>query len=113
MAADLTELVAEARRLSGLIDAGVRALRESSAALAEAEHAYRRSKAEAWVVCRGDLAKEREAHVDSACADLRRDRDLREGERQAALEALRSRRVQLSALQSILAATRSEMELAR
>jgi len=113
MAADLPELVVEARRISGLIDSGVRALRESAQAVADAEHAYRRAKAEAWIVCRGDLAKEREAQVDGATADLRRTRDLAEAERQAALEALRSRRVQLSAIQSILAATRSEMELAR
>lgn len=110
---ELPDLVAEARRISQLIDAGVQALRSSAAELADAEHAYRKAKAEAWVVVRGELAKDREAQVDAACADLRRERDLREGERQAALEALRSRRVQLSALQSILAATRTEMDLAR
>ena len=110
---NLAELVAEARRLSGLIDAGVRALHESALDVAEAEHAYRKAKAEAWVVVKGELAKDREAQVDAACADLRRVRDVAEGNRQAALEALRSRRVQLSALQSILSATKTEMDLAR
>lgn len=110
---DVSDLVHEARRLSSLIDAGVKALHESARSLADAEHAYRRAKAEAWVMVKGELAKDREAQVDAAVADLRRERDLCEGQRLAALEALRSRRTQLSALQSILAATRSEIELAR
>jgi hypothetical protein len=40
----------------------------------------------------------------------RAERDLAEEERQAALEALRSRRTQLSALQSILSAMRADQE---
>lgn len=46
-------------------------------------------------------------------ADARRVRDLAEGMRQAGLEAVRSRRAQISALQSLLSADRSEMEIAR
>lgn len=109
----LEEMMTEARRLSGLIDAGVRALHESAQQVAHAEHAYRKAKAAAWLTVDGELAKDREAQVDAVTADLRRDRDLAEGGRLAALEALRSRRTQLSALQSLLAATRSEMEMAR
>jgi hypothetical protein len=118
------ELTAEAFRLSGLIDQGVTALREQSKALATAERNYRRSKAEAWVRCPNDphdrkggdrewTAARREAWVDAECADLRYERDLAEGMRQAALEAVRARRAQLSALQSILAAERAEAEFAR
>lgn len=113
MDGDLRDIIVEARRLSDLIDRGIEALRRSSEELAKAENAYRHAKAAAWVTCEGTLAKEREAEVDSITADLRLTRDMAEGQRQAALEALRSRRAQLSALQSILTATRTEMELAR
>lgn len=110
---DLSDLIVEARRLSTLIDKGVEALRESSREVAEAENAYRHAKARAWVTVEGDLAREREAHVDAATADMRMLRDLAEAKRASALEALRSRRAQLSALQSILNVQRSEIELAR
>lgn len=111
--ADLTGIIEEARRLSALIDRGVDALRQSAEAVAVAERDYRLAKARAWVEVDGDLAKEREAQVDAVTADLRATRDVAEGTRQAALEALRSRRAQLDALRSILSASRSEMELAR
>ena len=115
MADDLHDLMVEARRLSGLIDAGVDALRRSAVDVADAEHAYRKAKAEAWLQVAGwdGLAGQKQAEVDSACADARRVRDVAEATRQAALEALRSRRSQLDALRSILSASRSEMELAR
>jgi hypothetical protein len=115
MASDaaLHELIDEARRLSALIDGGVKVLRESAEALAIAERDYRLGKARAWLRVDGDLAREREANVDSATAELRMARDVAEGTRQAALEALRSRRSQLDALRSILSATRADMELAR
>lgn len=109
----LADLVAEARRLSVLIDRGVDALREASEQLARAENAYRHAKAKAWLTADGELAKERESYVDAMTADLRMVRDMHEGTRQASLEALRSRRAQVSAIQSILAATRSEMEMGR
>lgn len=111
--AALAEIIEEARRLSGLIDRGVEALRQSAEALAIAEQEYRKAKAKAWLVAAGDLAREREANVDSRTADLRMARDLAEGTRQAALEALRSRRSQLDAVRSILSATRADIELAR
>lgn len=110
---ELQGVVEEARRLSALIDNGVKALAAAGEEVARAEHAYREAKAKAWLMVSGTLAKDREAQVDGSTADLRLARDLAESKRQAALEALRARRVQLSALQSILAATRSEMELAR
>lgn len=109
---ELTDLIGEARRLSALIDRGVDALRTSSEEVARSENAYRHARARAWMQVTGDLAKEREAFVDGATADLRMARDIAEGQRQAAVEALRSRRAQLDALRSILSATRSEMELA-
>lgn len=112
MSADLADLAGEARRLSALIDRGVAALRQASFDFAEAEHAYRSAKAVAYLGTEGTVA-EREAVVYGLVGELRRARDLADGERLAALEAVRSRRTQLSALQSLLAAHRSEADFAR
>lgn len=109
---DLETLTAEAHRLSGLLDKGVAALREAGIAYAEAEHDYRKAKAEAYLVTGGTVA-EREAQAYGMVGDRRRSRDLADAGRVAALEAVRSRRTQLSALQSLLAAHRSEADFAR
>lgn len=110
---DLATLTAEAWRLSQLLDKGVTALREAAVAYAEAEHEYRERKAMAYLETESGTVAEREAHVYAVVGDFRRRRDLADGARLAALEAVRSRRAQLSALQSVLAAHRSESELAR
>lgn len=107
------ELTRELLRLSRLVDDGVKALADQARELAEAEHDYRLAKAQAWLVAPAGTVPERESWVDGQCADARRRRDLAEGMRVAALEALRSRRAQLSALQSVLAAHRAEAEFAR
>jgi hypothetical protein len=109
---DLETLTAEAHRLSALLDRGVQALREAAVAYAEAEHAYRRAKSEAYLTTVGTVA-EREAQTYGSVGGLRRDRDLADAARLASLEAVRSRRTQLSALQSLLAAHRSEADFAR
>lgn len=113
MHTDLATLTAEAWRLSGLLDKGIAALRDAAAAYAEAEHEYRERKAMAYLETESGTVAEREAHVYALVGDFRRRRDLADGYRLAALEAVRSRRAQLSALQSVLAAHRSESELAR
>lgn len=113
MHTDLATLTAEAWRLSQLLDKGLAALREAAVAYAEAEHEYRERKAHAYLETEHGTVAEREAHVYALVGDFRRRRDLADGQRLAALEAVRSRRAQLSALQSILAAHRSESELAR
>ena len=110
---DLETLTAEAWRLSGLLDKGVAALRDAAVAYAEAEHEYRERKAHAYLETEQGTVAEREAHVYAMVGDYRRRRDLADGQRLAALEAVRSRRAQLSAIQSVLAAHRSEAELAR
>ena len=109
----LAELIAEASRLSGKIDEGVRHLSRSAGAAADAERVYRLRKAKAWLTIPNGTVPERQAQVDAAVADERHARDIAEGERLAALEALRSRRGQLSALQSIAAAYRAEAEHSR
>ncbi len=113
MHTDLATLTAEAWRLSQLLDKGLAALRDAAVAYAEAEHEYRERKAMAYLETESGTVAEREAHVYALVGDFRRRRDLADGQRLAALEAVRSRRAQLSALQSILAAHRSESELAR
>lgn len=105
----LAELAAEAFRLSGKIDEGVRHLNTSATESANAEHAYRLARAEAWFEAEG-TAKHREDAVNAATADQRKVRDLAEAGRQASLEALRSRRQQLSAVQTLVSALKSELE---
>jgi hypothetical protein len=103
----LPELIAEARRLSELLDRGVAALRDAATAYAEAEHAYRLASAQAYLA-HGGTIPEREAAVYVEVGGLKLQRDIAEGMKLAAMEAIRSRRTQLSALQSILAAHREE-----
>jgi hypothetical protein len=113
MHTDLATLTAEAMRLSGLLDKGIIALRDAGVAFAESEHRYRAASAMAYLETESGTVAEREAHVYALVGEHRRDRDLADGQRVAALEAVRSRRAQLSAVQSILAAHRAESELAR
>ena len=120
MALDLSQAAAEMRRLSGLLDEGLSVLRKAGHDVALAEMEYRQAKAESWVTTpreddegKSVLAKEREAAVDADTADRRYKRDLADSLRQAALESVRSRRAQLSSLQSLLAAEREEMAMSR
>ena len=108
---DLTlhELAAECRRWSDRIDAGVTSLTASARQSAEAEREYRKAKALAWTVHTEGTAKEREAQVDAATADLRYARDLAEAGRQSAREALRARGQQLSATQTLVSALKAEL----
>lgn len=118
---NLADAFAEAERLSRLIDAGIEALRTQSEVLAARERDYRKAKAEAWVRCPRDSdprernwsAGRREAWVDAETAGLRFARDMADGLRQAALEAVRARRAQLSALQTLMNAHAEEAKLAR
>ena len=105
----LAELMSEAFRLSSKIDEGVRHLNGCAIDSANAEHSYRLARAKAWQDTDG-TAKQREDAVNAATADERRVRDLAEAGRQASLEALRSRRQQLSAVQTLVSALKSELE---
>lgn len=110
----------EMQRLSALVDEAVEELKTYVSDLAASEHAYRQSKARAWVhVSKVDsegakkFAGEIEAEIDGLIADLKYQRDYADGMRQSALESLRSRRQQLSAWQSWAAMERAEAEFAR
>lgn len=110
---NLDEAHGDMKRLSELVDAGVQELGKQAHAYALAERDYRRAKARAWLEAPKGTVPEREAWVSGQTADLRYARDLAEGLKQAALEAVRSRRGQLSSWQSELAAYREEMGMAR
>lgn len=103
----------EMARLSRLIDQGIQAMRDQARELASAEQEYRKAKAEAWLVVPEGTVPAKEAWVNGRTADLRYRRDLADGLRSAALEAVRSRRTQVSALQTLLNAHQEEAKFAR
>ena len=106
------EAADEMHRLSGLLDKALKVLREQAREYAEAEDAYRMAHARAYVAHDGP-AHERKAVADLATSEERQRAHLADGMRQAALEAVRSRRAQISALQSLLNAHREEAAFAR
>lgn len=108
----LEELSDEMIRLSSLLDQAQAELLTKVREAAETEHEYRLAKSSAYLSASGTVA-EREAHVDQSCASKRRDRDIAEGLKVAALEQIRSARAQLSACQTLSAAHKAEAELAR
>ena len=96
------EMVSELLRLSSLLDQANTAVRDRGRAMADAERDYRKGKAQCWLTVDPDgTAQQRKDEVDGMTANLRRARDLAEHDRQAALEAVRNFRTQISALQSI------------
>lgn len=120
----VAEMYAQAMHFSTLIDQGCAAMREYADDYAEAEAIYRKAISEAWVRCPNDdpsvkagerewTAARREAWVNAQCADLRKARDLAEAMKQAALESVRSRRAQLSAIQTFANAHREEAAFVR
>jgi len=109
---DLQRITDELLRLSGLLDDALGYLRKVTQQWAAAEDAYRVAHARAYLASEG-TAGERKATADLATSDERRAAHLAEGMRSAAVEAVRSRRAQLSAWQTIGNAVRAEIELAR
>lgn len=106
------EVADEMRRMSGLLDKAITAVREQSVEYADAENQYRMAHAKAYLAYEGP-AHARKAAADLATGDERYRAHLADGMRQAALEAVRSRRAQISALQSLLSAHREEAAFAR
>lgn len=115
----LEDFAREFDRFSRLLDGALGLVKEQVHALAESEAEYRKAKAKAWVECPTDpagtkagerdwTADRRSAWVDAQTADLRRARDIADGMVKAGMEAVKSRRTQISALQSLLGARREE-----
>lgn len=109
---NIEEMTEEMLRLSRLIDDGVAMLVRSAREYATAEDEYRLARATAFLAAGGSVG-ERNATADQKTSKERRAAHLAEGMKQAALEAIRARRAQLSALQSLLASHRAEAEFAR
>ena len=106
------ELVDEMVRLSHLLDDALEFLKRQVAEYAAAEDAYRMAHALAFLEAPG-IGPARKAQADRQTSEQRRRAHLAEGMRQAGLEAVRSRRAQISALQSLLNVVRAEAEFSR
>ena len=113
----LDDLAAERTRLSDLLDEALSYSGKQVKQFAEAERAYREAKDMAMVTAKVELPKatvsERNARVDAATADLRKARDIADGMRQVGIEAIRSRRQQLSAWQTLTNIYVEEAKFAR
>ena len=106
------ELTAEMVRLSKLLDDALDYLKRATREWAEAEDAYRCAHARVFLMTDGPQG-DKKATADAHTSEQRRRAHLADGMRQAALEAVRSRRAQLSALQTIANAIRAEIDMAR
>jgi len=106
------DLTTELLRLSTLLDEALRALRDRGRLLAERERDYRLERAKAWLTATEGTAKQREDQVNALTSTERYGRDLADHDRQAAQEAVRNYRTQLSALQTIANVAKAEAELA-
>jgi len=103
----------EVRRLARKLEQRTDDLAELFQTAAEADVAYRVEYAKALLVADGKTAGEREAVAVTRCARLLEARKTSEAVADSARESVRSLRDQISAVQSVGAMVRSQMELAR
>ena len=108
----LTELYDEMLRLSRQLNAAIDHMTTAAHDHAEADNQYRMARAKAWLNADGTVGA-RNATADLATGKERYEARLADGMRQAGLEAVRSRRQQISALQSLSGAFRAEAEYGR
>lgn len=105
----ITQRIAEGDRLSKLLDDALAFGKRQVREYADTEQAYRVSQAESYLNApEGLTAAAKAAWVAGATSGARHRRDIAEGMKQLALEAIRSRRAQLSALQTYMNAEREE-----
>lgn len=105
---NLADYVAEGQRLSKLLDDALAFGKRQVREFADHEQAYRKVKAQAWLTAPEGPAPAKAAWVDGQTAEQRHARDIAEGMKQMSMEAIRSRRAQLSALQTYMNAEREE-----
>lgn len=112
--ADVTpnELVEETLRLSKLLDAALAYELKKAREWAELDTEYRKAHATAWLNHDGPQG-DKKARADLDCADEMYRAHLADGEHRASIEAVRSRRAQISAMQSLMNVIRAEAELAK
>jgi len=99
--------------LSRRIDEGIRELASASVEVADSQHELRKSRAIAWVEAPPGTVPVREAWVEAKTADEERRHELAEGRKVTAIEALRSRRQQMSAIQSLMKSEHIDFEESR
>lgn len=87
-------------------------LEQRSIDYAKAERQYRMAKATAYLSTTGTVG-EREAHAETAINELRFMRDMADGLKVSALEAVRSNRTVLSAVQTLANLYREEASFDR
>lgn len=103
----------EIRRLARKLEQKTDDLADLFEAAAKAEVTYKVEFAKAVLASNGKTVGEREAEATEQCAGLYFDRKVAEAVADAARESVRSMRDQLSAVQSVGALLRSQMELSR
>ena len=108
-----TELITEMFRLSQALDKGLEYLLEMSREWAEAENDYRQAKAVTFLAA--DAAKVAARHMisDERCEKQRQRAYMARGQKEAAREAVRARRTQISALQTALNVLKEEFGFGR
>lgn len=106
------QLSAEFERLCRELHATLRGQFNAAEEYAEAENRYRLAHARAYLAAEGP-AHERKARADLVTGDERFRSRLADGRKQATLEAVRSLRAQISALQTVAGLAKAEAEFAR
>lgn len=98
-------------RLGDLLDNAIADLYQMGRVWAEKNHRYRIAKSAAILQIReGKNKDEREAKAGPLYEKEKFESELAEAMKEAAVEAVRGRRTQLSALQTLMASRRSELE---
>lgn len=96
--------------LSRLIDGGIKELSAAAYEVADSQYELRKARAIAWVEAPPGTVPVREAWVEAKTADEERRHEVAEGRKITALEALRSRRQQMSAVQSLMKTEQIDFE---
>ena len=113
------DLTAELLRLSDKLETATDELKNNSINLATKENSYTQAKATNFLKYQTDSNGNKrtvaaiEAIVDKECETQRFECYMARAMKEASLELVKSLRAQLSALQSIAASVRSEMELSK
>lgn len=109
------EVMDEMVRLSQLLDDALSYAKRAAHEYAEADDAYRVAHAKAFVTAKDGGATDAmaKARADLATEGIRSRARLAEAMNKTAVEAIRSRRTQVSALQTAGNALRAELEIAR
>ena len=110
-----SELFVEFKMRSQQVDDALAYLRKAVTEWADAEEVYRREKAKSYLAHKARTRQVADAKslAEIDCSKLMHACHIADGMKQAALENVRARRAQLSALQSIAAMNREEAGFAK